>query len=92
MSTATGRANQATGDADPSNDDVEVVDIGMERGFGGYAGANRRKDLWPYSLAEAETLPVAVAADYGPEPGRDPNYGSKGVDELVKGGLRKPAV
>jgi hypothetical protein len=46
-------------------------------GFGGIVGANRHR--------QRETLPEAQIADYGEEPGRNKNYGSRGVDgEPVK--------
>jgi len=60
-----------------------VPDTGMEeeyddRGFGGIVGANRH--VPPYDHSKVETCPDSSPADYGPAPGLNPDYGSKGVD------------
>lgn len=59
-----------------------------DRGFGGVVGAQRH--VPPEDHSKVETCPGSEPADYGPAPGLDPNYGSKGVDgKSVKGNVAK---
>lgn len=62
---------------------------GMQ-GFGGVVGANRNAP--PYNPMHAETCAVAEKVDYGPEPGRNPVYGSRGMGEPVSGHVAKTAL
>lgn len=70
------------GGADDDTDEGESMnlhDMGDDRGFGGVAGANRH--IPPHDHSKVETCPEAEPANYGPEPGREADYGSKGLGE-----------
>jgi hypothetical protein len=71
--------SRQAGDPTTDSDDSPLIDKGMERGFGGFAGANRCCD--GDELCEhAETLPKSKATTYGTEPGRSKEFGSIGQD------------
>lgn len=88
MASGTIRAG-VTGVENLASDDVDVLDKGLARGFGGYAGGNRHLDDVD-NPADCETVPVAKAASYGPAPGDNPAYGTLGMgDQEVRGNTGK---
>lgn len=62
----------------PKASPAQLVDDVEDRGFGGIVGAHRH--IPPYDHGHVETLPAASSVDYGPAPGLNPAFGSRGQD------------